>query len=103
MATKLKPSHKRNYLSLEKKVEVIKYLQENPGTSIRALVEKFGCGRTQIAKTKNLFFLLSTITAQGAGFIQVSHALLSMLKLMKHFINGFDLPVPRIYYRGGPN
>ena len=47
-----KPSaqvRKINYLSLEKKVQVIKHLQENPGTSIRALGEKFGCGKTQIA------------------------------------------------------
>ena len=40
---------KRNYLSLEKKLQVIKHLQENPGTFIRALGEKSGCGKTQIA------------------------------------------------------
>ena len=39
----------RNCLSLEKKVEVIKYQQKNPTISIRALGEQFNCGKTQIA------------------------------------------------------
>ena len=61
MASKLSTQVcKRNYLSLEKKVQVIKHLQENPGTSIRALGEKFGCGKTQIAYIlKNKEFILS--------------------------------------------
>lgn len=43
-------SKERHYLTLEKKVELIKYVQKNPGTSVRALGELFGCGRTQVGK-----------------------------------------------------
>ena len=45
MATK-----ERHYLTLEKKVELIKFFQKNPGTSVRSLGEQFGCGRTQVGK-----------------------------------------------------
>ena len=47
-------SQKRNYLSLERKVEVIKHLQKNPGTSIRALGEMFGCGKTKFSNLQDL-------------------------------------------------
>ena len=40
----------RHYLTLEKKVELIKFFQKNPGTSVRSLGEQFGCGRTQVGK-----------------------------------------------------
>ena len=43
-------SKERHYLTLEKKVELIKFFQKNPGTSVRALGEQFGCGRTQVGK-----------------------------------------------------
>ena len=44
-----KKPQKRNCLSLEKKVQVIKYQQKNPAISIRALGEQFNCSKTQIA------------------------------------------------------
>ena len=37
---------KRNYLALDKKVELIKYAQKNPGVGARALGEMFDCGKT---------------------------------------------------------
>ena len=41
-------SHKkRNYLTLNKKVELIKYAQRNPGVSVRALGEVFDCGKVK--------------------------------------------------------
>ncbi len=44
-------SHKKRvYLSLEKKVELIKYSRSNPGTSLKSLEMVFGCGKTQIVK-----------------------------------------------------
>ena len=46
---------KRNYLTLKKKVEVIKFSEKNRGMSIRELAQQFDCGKTQIAsilKTK---------------------------------------------------
>ena len=41
-------SHKesRVYLSLEKKVEIIKHTQSNPGLSLRSLEILFGRGKT---------------------------------------------------------
>ena len=51
---------KRNYLTLEKKIEVIKYTKKNPGVGVRALGEQFDCGKTQIGKIlKNQESLLS--------------------------------------------
>lgn len=41
---------KRNYLTLEKKVEVIKTLEKNPGMKMRSLAKMFDCGKTQVAK-----------------------------------------------------
>ena len=39
---------KRNYLTLKKKVEVIKTLQKNPGMKLCTLAGLFDCGKTQI-------------------------------------------------------
>ena len=41
---------KKQFLSLKKKVEVIRAAEENRGISIRELGERFNCGKTQIAK-----------------------------------------------------
>ena len=41
---------KRNYLTLTKKVELIKHAQAHPKTSLRALAELFDCGKTQVAQ-----------------------------------------------------
>ena len=48
MSTAKEPQ-KINCLTLEKKVQVIKFHQKNPTTSIRALGEKFECSKTQVA------------------------------------------------------
>ena len=56
----------RTYLSLEKKVEVINHLQKHLGTSVRALGEIFGCGKTQIAQiVKNKKSILSLYQAKA--------------------------------------
>ena len=104
-----KPStqvRKRNYLSLEKTVQVIKHLQENPGTSIRALGEKFGCGKTQIAyilKNKESILSLFYDNSSGSRVHTIKSRNLSILRLMKLFISGSVSPVPRIYILGGQN
>ena len=38
---------KRNYLTLEKKVELIKYAEKHPIAGIRELGEVFKCGKTR--------------------------------------------------------
>ena len=95
MASKLSTQvRKSNYLSLEKKVQVIKHLQENPGTSIRALGEKFGCGKTQIAYILNnkesilsLFFdnssgsRVHTIKSRTSEYSEVNVALHKWFRL----------------------
>lgn len=40
---------RRTVLTLEKKREVVKYKEENPRASVRAIANKFGVGKTQIA------------------------------------------------------
>ncbi len=63
-----KAGKKRNYLSLEKKVEVIKYSQRNPGTNVRDLRAPFSCGKTQIAQIlKNKDSLLSMYHSNASG------------------------------------
>ena len=61
---------KRNFLSLEKKLEVIKYMyqQKNPRISIRAVGEQFNCGKTQIANIlKNKAAILSLFHQNASG------------------------------------
>ncbi len=41
---------KRNYLKLEKKVEVIKAMERDRTLNHRTLASMFNCGRTQIAQ-----------------------------------------------------
>ena len=68
---------KRNCLTLAKKVEVIKYQQKNPSTSIRSLGEKFNCGKTQIAyilKNKVDILALFHLNASGSRHITKSRA-----------------------------
>jgi len=72
MASASRPSNsgsrKKNFLSLKKKVEVIKHSQKNTGTSVRALGEMFGCGKTQIGHIlKNKESLLSLYQANTSG------------------------------------
>ena len=58
---------KKNFLSLERKVEVIRTAEKNPSINIRALAELYECGKTQIAqilKTKDV--LLSRYEAAGS-------------------------------------
>ena len=94
-------------MSLEKKVQVIKHLQENPGTSIRALGEKFGCGKTQIAyilKNKESILSLFYDNSSGSSVHMIkSRAHLSILRLMKLFMSGSVSPVPIIYILEGQN
>lgn len=68
MASSASGSHKRKYLSLEKKIEVINHLKKNPGTSIRVLGEIFCCGKTQIAHIiKNKESIESLYQANTSG------------------------------------
>ena len=50
---------KRNYLTLHKKVDVIKAAEGNRGLSLRELGERFQCGKTQIASSSNKESILS--------------------------------------------
>ena len=43
-----KPKVKRHFFSLQKKMEVTKYHEKNPGMSLRAVAEKFVYGKTSV-------------------------------------------------------
>ena len=59
---------KRNYLTLDKKVELIKYTQINSRVSARALGEVFDCGKTQVGKIlKNKDSLLTMYESNASG------------------------------------
>ena len=63
-------AHKKSrvYLSLEKKVEIIKHTQCNPGLSLRSLESLFGCGKTQIGKIlKNKESILASYQSNASG------------------------------------
>lgn len=63
-----KITKKRHYLTLDEKVEVIKYVQNNPGVSSRALGEIFCCGKTQVGTIlKNKESLLAMYESNVSG------------------------------------
>ena len=95
-------SQKRNYLSLERKVEVIKHLQNNPGTSIRALGEIFGCGKCHILKNKESL-LFTRLILLAVESIQVNLVHQSMLKSMMRSINGLPLLALKMFILEGHN
>ena len=83
-------SHKKRvYLTLEKKVELIKHA---PGHSLRSLEAMFGCGKTQISKVlKNKETILAECQHLAAGFTpSVKLAPLSILRSMMPCINGLN-------------
>ena len=85
-------SHKRVYLTLEKKVELIKCA---PGHSLRSLEAMFGCGKTQISKVlKNKESILAeyqsnasssrvhtTSKARASEYSEINDALYKWFKL----------------------
>ena len=103
-----KPStqvRKRNYLSLEKKVQVIKHLQENPGTSIRALGEKFGCGKTQIAyilKNKECILSLFYDNSSGSRVHTIKSCTSEYSEVNEALHKWFRLACYKNIYPGGP-
>ena len=98
-------SQRRNYLSLEKKVEVVKHLEKNPGMSIRALGEIFGCGKTQIAQIlKNNESILSLYQANISGSrVHTSKSRTSeYVKVNDALYKWFILACSKNVYPGGP-
>ena len=62
------PAKKRKVLSLEKKVQVIKTMESNPGMNIRSISEQFSCGKSQITYIlKNKVFILSMYEGNASG------------------------------------
>ena len=80
---------KRVYLTLEKKVELIKHA---PGHSLRSLETIFGCGKTQISKVlKNKESILAEYQHLAVGYTpSVKVELLSILRSMMLSINGLN-------------
>ena len=96
---------KRNYLSLEKKLQVIKHLQENPGTSIRALGEKFGCGKTQIAyilKNKEPILSLFYDNSSGSRVHTIKSRTSEYFEVNEALHKWFHLACSKNIYPGGP-
>ena len=60
-------SKKRNDLTLEKKIEVIKFYYKNTGIKHGALAEMFGCRRTQVAMILKHRESILTIYASNAS------------------------------------
>ena len=109
MASASRPSNsgsrKKNFLSLEKKVEVIKHSQKNPGTSVRALGEIFGCGKTQIGHIlKNKESLLSLYQANTSGSrVHTSKSRTSeYVEVNDALYKWFMLACSKNVYPGGP-
>ena len=98
-------SQKRNYLSLEKKVEVIRHLQNNPGVSVRSLAEIFGCGKTQIALIlKNKESILSLFQANiSSSRVHTSKSRSSeYVEVNDTLYKWFTLACSKNIYPGGP-
>ena len=98
-------SQKRKYLSLEKKVEVIKHLQKNHGTSIRTLGEIFGCGKTQIAyilKNKESILSLYQANTSGSRIHSGKSRTSEYVKVNDTLYKWFTLSCSKNIYPGGP-
>ena len=68
MAAVPKAKQRRTYLTLQKKVEVLKTVERNPGINTRTLGELFSCGKTQITqilKKKDSILSLHESNRQG--------------------------------------
>ena len=100
-----KEPQKRNCLSLEKKVEVIKYQQKNPTISIRALGEQFNCGKTQIAYVlKNKADILSLFhqNVSGSRHITGKSRASEFADVNEALYKWFCIACSKIIYPGGP-
>lgn len=89
---------KRNYLTLEKKVDIIKTAEKNRGMSICELREQFDCGKTQIAKilkSKESILSLYESNAPGSRVLASKHVVdnLSMLTSANPYMIGIPLLV----------
>ena len=90
---------KRNYLSLEKKVEVIKHLQKNPGTSVDLLEKYLDVEKPKLvisSRIKSLYYHFMRLIPLVVESIPINLDHQSMLKSMMHFIKGSNSPVPRM-------
>ena len=97
-------SKKRNDLTLEKKVEVIKFYCKNTGIKQGALAEMFRCGRTQIAMILKHRESILTRYESNASDKRVKlvryHVHQYMLQLTSTFMNGIPLLVPKVFTKG---
>ena len=67
MSSPTTTSKKRIHLPLEKKVAVIREAENSPGTNLRKLSKRFGCGKTQIANIiKKKESILAAFESNGA-------------------------------------
>ena len=94
---------KRNYLSLEKKVEVINYVRKNPGVSSRSLSEIFQCGKTQIAHIlKEKESLLSMYESSASGKrVHVSKRVSEFAEVNIALYEWYSLACSKNIYPGG--
>ena len=100
-----KEPQRRNCLSLEKKVEVIKYQQKNPTISIRALGEQFNCGKTQIAYVlKNKADILSLFhqNVSGSRHITGKSRASEFADVNEALYKWFYIACSKNIYPGGP-
>ena len=104
MSTAKKPQ-KRHCLSLEKKVEVILFHQNNSTTSIRAFGEKFECGRTQIAyilKHKEEILSLFQSNASGSRHITGKSCTSEYAEVNEALLKWFCIACSKNIFPSGP-
>ena len=99
-------SHKkRNYLTLNKKVELIKYTQKNPGVSVRALGEMFDCAKTQVGKILKSKESLLTMYESNASGSRVHNSMTQrpseFEEVNKSFYQWYILSCSKNIYPGG--
>lgn len=97
------PAVKRNYLTLRKKVEVIKAFEKDPGTNHRTLAEIFKCGKTQIAQIlkKKVSILSLYKSNQSANRKKMSRA--SVFEdVNKAVFEWYSIAISKNIYPGGP-
>ena len=99
-------SKTRNYLTLEKKIELIKHFQNNPGTSIRALGELFNCGKTQVGRILKSKESLLALYESNAPASRVHTSMIQRQsefeEVNKALYEWYTLACSKNIYPGGP-
>lgn len=106
MATNMASKQIRNFLTLKRKVDVIREKERNPSMTHRTLAEMFDCGRTQVAqiiKKKDSIMALYQSNAPGSRNILTKVSRTSdYQEINEALYKWYTIACSKNIYSGGP-